>query len=92
VRRRDGSFAAFRAAYSRHAVEDGLSSSMHTRHRLSRTVRYSREGLELEYSPVSEGVRYRTVNGAVPDSPMLALTGVETSLFPFVPKNQDPGN
>ncbi|MCM3749739.1 hypothetical protein M3223_20515 [Paenibacillus pasadenensis] len=75
---KDGDFASFRERCALSSVCDSLSSSVHTRYRITRTVKFSREGLELalEYSPFSEGVRYMSVNGKAMDFPALELSGI----------------
>ncbi|SDS22721.1 hypothetical protein SAMN05444162_1004 [Paenibacillaceae bacterium GAS479] len=74
---KDGDFASFRERCALSSVSDSLSSSVHSRYRISRTVKFNRGGLELalEYSPFSEGVRYMSVNGKSMDIPTLELSG-----------------
>jgi hypothetical protein len=81
----DGSFTDFRRRQSSRAVKDVLISSIHTRHRTSRTIRYARGGVQLElaYSPGSEGIRYQLINGCMPARPKLELTGVDGTVFSF---------
>ncbi len=53
-------------------------------------VRYSRPGLtlEMEYNPATEGIRYQTINGKVPDAPQLEATGLPVQRVPWLGSNE----
>jgi hypothetical protein len=81
-----GSFAAFRAKMQQVSVHDELFTCVHYRWANLRRTIYERDGLELacEYSPITEGIKYQTVNGRVPATPQLEVTGIDTCALPFL--------
>jgi hypothetical protein len=68
------SFAAFRAFHRKPRIAD-----VYVPDDGARRTRYEREGLELamEISPVSDGVRYRAVNGRLVEPQKFAVTGFD---------------
>lgn len=81
-----GDFAAFRAEFAAPTIREEMFTCGHSRWTYLRRTRYERPGLTLEseYSPVSEGIRYLAVNGRVPVSPVLEVTGVDSRSLPFL--------
>lgn len=80
-----GSFENFRKMMDRVSISDELFNCMHTRQTYLRRTAYQREGLSIkcEYSPVSEGIKYITVNGKAVSCPKLEVTGFDTGRLPF---------
>jgi hypothetical protein len=52
---------------------------------MRRTV-YERDDLKMEciWSPISEGIKQATINGKIPQEPLLAITGLDASKLPFL--------
>jgi len=63
-----------------------MVTNPHKRQTYTRITSYEREGLKLqcEYSPVSEGIRYITVNGWVEEQPKLQASGLNISKIPLM--------
>ncbi len=80
------SFAAFRAALAGAKVSDRHRSNMHSRFTTTRITSYERDtlSLECEYSPVSEGIRYVSINGYPPECPKLKLGDYHVNQLPFM--------
>jgi hypothetical protein len=81
-----GSFASFRRLNQEPHIHDELFTCTHYRWRSLRRTKYEREGLtlECEYSPVMEGIKCITVNGRIPQTPILQLTGLDSGKLPFI--------
>lgn len=81
-----GSFAAFRAAMGQVHTHDELFTCVHYRWAQLRRTAYKRGDLRLacEYSPVTEGIKYQAVNGRVPETPLLEVTGLDRTRLPFL--------
>lgn len=81
-----GSFDQFIKKMLGAKIYDVMETNPHKRQTYTRITSYERTGikLECEYSPVSEGVRYMSVNGWLPDQPKLFATDLDISLLPFM--------
>lgn len=82
-----GSFSAFRTAAEKAFVQDAVFFSSHSRRTvLRRTSFETAEGVKLriEYSPVSEGIKYMEVNGEILGNERLVMTGYDVSQLPFM--------
>ena len=81
-----GSFEAFRKRFASVTVRDFYRRTVHSRGAYTRHVHYSRPrlSLEMEYSPATEGIRYQTINGKVPDAPQLEATGLPVERVPWL--------
>ncbi|UJF34292.1 hypothetical protein [Paenibacillus hexagrammi] len=81
-----GSFQLFKQAVSSHRCSDQYLTNIHMRDRTVRQTVYERGGVKLacEYSPVSEGIRYMSVNGRPIGDVALAATGLDVSKLPFI--------
>ena len=82
----DRSFEAFRKRFASVTVRDFYRRTVHSRGAYTRHVHYSRPrlSLEMEYSPATEGIRYQTINGKVPDAPQLEATGLPVERVPWL--------
>jgi hypothetical protein len=84
----DGDFAGFRKRFAAGActVSDNYRRTVHSRGVFTRRVSYRRPGLtlETEYEPVTEGIRYQTINGKPPSEPQLEATGLPREKVPFL--------
>ena len=81
-----GDFAAFRAQHAAPEITDQLLTHVHSRWTYLRRTSY-REGdlhLQAEYSPLSEGIKHLAINGRVPQTPVLEVTGLEVETLPFL--------
>lgn len=91
----DGSFAAFRerVGQGQVQVEDRYLSNVHMRGAMIRKSVYSRPGVRLacEYSPVSEGIRYMTVNGRQIGEIRLLADGLDAAQLPFLGEEDGEG-
>ena len=75
------SFDAFRRHHASPAITDQWYAAD-----AMRLVRYARPGLSLEMavSPVSEGIKYRSVNGQQARAPKLVLPGADRQAIPWL--------
>lgn len=80
-----GSFENFRKQISSYEVTDKYCTNPHMRATYTRIAEYKRAGLSLgiELSPVSEGIRYRTVNGYLAPEPKLEMSGLDLKNVPL---------
>jgi hypothetical protein len=80
-----GSFDEFCDIMGKSKIVDGYDINFHKRNTYTRKTAYRRGPLELacEYSPVSEGVRYATINGYEPLIDRLEATGLDLSTVPY---------
>jgi len=81
-----GSFAAFREAGRCAVIRDEAFKSAHSRQTTVRRTSFEANGVKLacEYSPVSEGIQYIELNGRIPGSDRLAMTGYEVGRLPYL--------
>jgi hypothetical protein len=79
------SFDAFCDIMGKSEIVDSYDVNFHKRNTYTRKTAYRRGSLELacEYSPVSEGVRYATINGYEPLIDRLEATGLDLSKVPY---------
>jgi hypothetical protein len=84
----DGSFDRFRArlADDKHTVTSLYRRTVHSRGAYTRQVTYQRDGLklEIEYEPITEGIRYRTIDGRCAPEPQLDAPGLPKDKAPLL--------
>lgn len=80
-----GSFEDFRKAAKSFEIRDQWQATIHSRFSAIRKTSYQRENLTItcEYSPVTEGIKEITVNGRIPDTPKLSISGFDCETLPF---------
>lgn len=82
------SFEDFRHVYGEYQIEDILECSVHSRQTYYRNVSYTRGDvcLECQYSPISEGVKYVSVNGRAYQENKLKINGFDENILPYMDK------
>ncbi len=82
----DSDFATFRKRFAAVEIDDRHHGDFNTRNAFRRQTLYRRDGLELEseYSPLSEGIRFQTINGKIPHEPQLHATGLPLERVPLL--------
>ncbi|NEW07121.1 hypothetical protein GK047_14025 [Paenibacillus sp. SYP-B3998] len=81
-----GSFQAFKQIVSTPVMKDEYLSNVHMRGTTVRQTVFERAGCKLacEYSPISEGIRYLSVNDRPLGHIKLAATGLDEKRLPFM--------
>ena len=67
-------------------IKDYLNTNAHVRQTYQRITEYKAPhvSLNMETTPVSEGVRYQMVNGKLFKSQKLFVTGLDTTKLPYM--------
>lgn len=81
-----GSFEKFRKEYSTPTVSDTYIYNEHTRNTYMREISYQNNGdcFEIEYSPVTEGIKYATINGREQIVDRIIIDGFDCGVLPFM--------
>lgn len=78
-------FAAFRESAENFTLTDTTQQSIHSRQTVIRHTKFQNAhcSLECEYSPVSEGIKYISIDGQVPENKKIDITGFPCHTLPF---------
>lgn len=80
-----GSFENFRKQAEQFAIEDEWLATVHSRFAAIRKTAFKKGNMSIacEYSPVTEGIKQITVNGQIPETPKLSISGFDCFELPF---------
>lgn len=81
-----GSFKEFCEAAKKFTVTDEWQATIHSRFSTIRKTSYRKEDLviECEYSPVTEGIKQISIDGQLPETPKLSMSGFDCTQLPFL--------